>query len=421
MPISEDVLVVGGGIAGSTAALAAAETGASVRLVTYKKSTMRFASGLVDILGYTPDGEGPIADPYEALHSLPDDHPYSIVGEDAIREAFSLFDEVAGDLYVGSHTDANALLPTHGGTVKPTARYPKSAKHGLASDARDTLLVGFESLTDLDAPLAAKHMAAAGVPFDVRGVTVEFPVELRADAKVTRFAKTLDNDTDRVRRRLANAVRPHLDGAERVGFPSLLGDDHNDEVHEELAAELGVDVFEVPMGPPSLPGLRLEDRFFHALDEAGVRISAGNPAVDYETDESGDRIAAVYVDRKGQRVPYHAEQVVLATGGLVGKGIDSSRESVEEPIFGCHVPHAADRYEWFDVDAFGDHPFAKFGVVPDEELRPTGPEGNVEFENLRAAGGVVGGADFAAEKSGSGISLATGLVAGRNAGTEASQ
>ena len=34
----------------------------------------------------------------------------------------------------------------------------------------------------------------------------------------------------------------------------------------------------------------------------------------------------------------------------------------------------------------------------------------------RAAGGVVGGADVAAENSASGVSLATGLVAGRTAG-----
>jgi glycerol-3-phosphate dehydrogenase subunit B len=49
-------------------------------------------------------------------------------------------------------------------------------------------------------------------------------------------------------------------------------------------------------------------------------------------------------------------------------------------------------------------------------LRPTDPDGAVEFENLRAAGAVLGGADFAAEKSGCGISLATGYAAGRNAG-----
>ena len=107
---------------------------------------------------------------------------------------------------------------------------------------------------------------------------------------------------------------------------------------------------------------------------------------------------------------------MLATGGLVGGGIDTDRESVREPVFGCHVPHPDDRYDWAEGRAFGEHAFARFGVVPDGSLRPTGPDGEAAFENLRAAGSVLGGADFAAEKSGGGISLATGYVAGRTAG-----
>ncbi|MFC4356584.1 glycerol-3-phosphate dehydrogenase subunit GlpB [Halobium salinum] len=447
MPIREDVLVVGGGMAGATAALSAARTGASVRLVSYRKPTFRQASGLVDLLGYVPertDGDtsgdveggtdgsgsdtggrssGPVANPYDALSVLPDDHPYSVVGDDAVREAFDLFDEVAGDLYVGSHTDANALLPTHGGTVKPTARYPVSAAAGVASDDRSMLLVGFEGLTDFDAPLAAQHLRAAGVPFDVEGVQVRFPIRFRADAKVTRYARALDRDEEAARRRLVSRLEDHVEssGAERVGFPALLGDEQPATVREDLADRLGVDVFEVPMGPPSLPGMRLEDRLYAALDEAGVRMTTGNPVVDYEGEETDEdagsvRINAVLVDHKNNRVPYHAEQFVLATGGLVGKGITSSRERVMEPVFDCYVPHSEDRYDWSRADAFGDHPFARFGVVPDGELRPTTADGEAQFENLRAAGGVLGGADFAAEKSGSGVSLATGHVAGRTAG-----
>jgi glycerol-3-phosphate dehydrogenase subunit B len=420
MAIEEDVVVVGGGIAGSIAALAAARTGASVRVVTYKKSTLRHASGLIDVLGYA-DGEGPLADPYDGFDDLPDDHPYRVVGPDAVREGLALFDEVVGDEYLGDHTDANALVPTHGGAVKPTARYPRAAAGGVASDDRDMLLVGFSSMTDFEAPLAASHLAAAGVPFEVSGATIDFPRTFRADAKITRFAKALDSDEDvggrGTREALAAAVEPHLEGAERVGFPSLLGDDHRHEVRADLESYLGAEVFEVPMGPPSLPGLRLEDLLFDALDEAGVRISSGNKAVGYETDD--ENLSAVVVDRKGREVPYHADAVVLATGGLVGKGIGSSREGVREPLFDCYVPHPDDRYDWFVDDAFGDHPFAAFGVVPDDRLRPTRPDGHAEFENLFAAGGVVGGADVAREKSASGISLATGVVAGREAGETA--
>ncbi|WP_411963453.1 glycerol-3-phosphate dehydrogenase subunit GlpB [Haloferax sp. YSMS24] len=422
MAITDDVLVVGGGIAACTAALSAAETGARVRLLAHKTSTLRQASGLVDVLGYA-DGDGPFSDPFAGLDSLPDDHPYHVVGEDGIRDGLRLFDEAVGDAYRGGHTDTNALVVTHGGTVKPTARYPESVASGLASAAGDMLLVGVEGLTDFDAPVAADHLSAAGVPFDVRGVTVPFPKSFRSDAKVTRFAKALDRDEEvsgkTVRSVLAETVAAELDGETRVGFPAMLGDDHGEEVRDELAGRLGVPVFEVPTGPPSLLGLKLEDALFDALDEAGVRISTGNPAVGYEATDG--RIETVYVDQKSRQTPYEADQIVLATGGLVGKGLDSDRESVTEPVFGCHVPHPEDRYEWSETEAFGDHAFARFGVVLDDELRPVAEDGESHFENLRAAGGVVGGADVAREKSASGVSLATGAVAGRLAGEEASQ
>ncbi|WP_225334175.1 glycerol-3-phosphate dehydrogenase subunit GlpB [Halomicrobium urmianum] len=413
MAIESDVLVIGGGLAGLTAGISAAREGAHVRLITHKQSTLRQASGLVDVLGYV-DGE-PVADPFAAVPDLPADHPYRIVGESGVREGLALFDDVTD--YRGDHTDRNALVPTHGGTVKPTARYPASAAAGLASDDRDALLVGFETLVDFDAPLAADHLGAAGAPFAADGATVRFPGDLRPDAKVTRYAHLLDEnrpvDVDGRRlpacEALAERVRPHLDGHERVGFPAVLGDDDPAAVRAALAAELGADVFEVPMGPPSLPGLRLADRLYDALDEAGASLETGVPVVDHE---GGDRIERVLVDRKGATVPYAADQYVLATGGLVGKGVESDRGGVREPVFDCRVPHPADRYDWFEDGVFGDHAFARFGVDPDGELRPTDERGDPEFENVRAAGSVLGGYDFPAEKSGAGVSLATGRSAG---------
>jgi glycerol-3-phosphate dehydrogenase subunit B len=420
MAIESDVLVVGGGLAGLTSALAAADAGARTRLVSHKQSTLRHASGLVDVLGYTPDGEGPLADPFAAIPDLPDEHPYRTVGVEGVRAALAAFDDhVAG--YEGGHTDRNALVPTHGGTVKPTARYPASTAAGVASDDRDVLLVGFDALTDFHAPQAAAHLADAGVPFDVRGATVAFPGGLRADAKVTRYARLLDeNDAvdggeQPVRAVLADRVAAAMDGESRVGFPAVLGDEDAAGVRAALADRLDAAVFEVPMGPPSLLGLRLADALFDALDAAGASIETGNPVVGYE---GGDRIEHVVVEKQGAHVPYAADQYVLATGGLVGKGIDSDREAVSEPVFDCHVPHSSDRYDWFADDTFGDHAFARFGVDTDDDLRPVDAAESAEFENLRAAGAVLGGYDFAAEKSGGGVSIATGHAAGRAAAAE---
>jgi glycerol-3-phosphate dehydrogenase subunit B len=447
MAIEDDVTVVGGGLAGMTAALAAAREGADVRLLSHKDSTLKSASGLVDVLGYDANGNL-LAEPFEAISDLHESHPYQTVGVPTLREALALFDEVVGDLYRGGHTDRNALLPTHGGTVKPTARYPASAAAGVASDDRPVLLVGFETVTDFDAALAADHLRAAGVPFEVRGATVRFPGEFRADAARTRLADALDanerlelpsdsrgyTESLPAREALAEVTKDHLrgvsgseatggssglrsDGEERVGFPALLGQHAPDEVRADLEAELGAAVFEVPMGPPSIPGMRLEGALRRACREAGVRFTTGNPVVGFDPAETGDsgRIGAVRVERNGAVLPFHADQFVLATGGLVGKGVASDRDGVREPIFDCHVPHPADRYDWFEDDAFGDHPFARFGVETDGQLRPLDADGDPEFPNLRAAGAVLGGYDFAAEKSGAGVSLATGLAAGRTA------
>jgi len=421
MAIEEDVIVIGGGLAGSIAAIEAADGDATVRLITHKKSTLRHASGLIDVLGYL-DEEEPVADPFAAISELPDDHPYSIAGETAIRDGLDRFDTAVGDMYQGSHTDANALLPTFGGAVKPTARYPTAAAAGLASDSREMLVVGFEELTEYNASMLADHLERADVPFEATGVELNFPGEYANDSRVTRFAKRLDKpeevehdgQTMGAREALADAIKPHLGDAERVGLPAFLGDEHAAEVRSDLERALGVDVFEIPMGPPSFPGMRLADQLKHAVDEAGVRISAGNPVVGYETD--GDEIESVTVDSKGREVPHHAEEFILATGGLVGKGIDSERDgTVEEPIFDCHIPHSEDRYDWFDQEAFGDQPFAHFGVRIDEGMRPLDAGGNPEFANLRAAGGVVGGTDPVSEKSQSGISLTTAAVAGQRA------
>ncbi|MUV89602.1 glycerol-3-phosphate dehydrogenase subunit GlpB [Halapricum sp. CBA1109] len=405
MAIDSELLVVGGGLAGLTTAVTAAREGVDVRLVSYKQSTLRNASGLVDVLGYTPDGEGPLTDPFAAIPELPDDHPYRTVGVDGVRSAMDVFDEVTD--YRGGHTDTNALLPTHGGTVKPTARYPPGAAAGVASDDRDVLLVGLQSMTDFDAPHVAAHLEAAGVPFDVSGVTIQFPGDLQADAKVTRYAKLLETDPA-TRDGFVERIEANRSGQQRIGLPAVLGDDDHDRVRTHLESELGAAVFEVPSGPPSLPGLRLEDALFSALDSAGGSFETGNPVVDYEGD---DRIDHVLVEKSGTEVPYSADQYVLATGGLVGKGIDSDREGVYEPIFDCHVDHAEDRYEWFDGDVFGDHPFARYGVDTDDRLRVLDADGDPQFDNLRAAGGVLGGYDYAAEKSGSGVSIATGYHA----------
>jgi len=447
MAISSEVLVIGGGLAGITSAIAAAREGADVRLVCHKRTSLRQASGLIDGLGYVPprtkpeaadkitqrrkdfravranrgEYEGPLVRPSDGFSKLPESHPYSILGSEALDDGLAIFDDITGDQYRGGHTDSNALIPTFGGSIKPTARYPAAVAGGLASDDRSMCIVGFRSQTEFDARLIAANLEQAKVPFSVSGIEIEFAESLQADARITRLAKAFDHDETLsgtpIRETLVEAVKPQLDGAERVGFPAVLGDDRTEEVRSDLSDRLEAEVFEIPMGPPSLLGLRLEDLLYDALDAEGVKYETGNPVVDYQSQPgTSDRIDSVLVDHKGRDVPYYADQYILATGGLVGKGIESDRTRVREPLFDCYVPQPEDRYEWFVDDAFGDQPYAAFGVRPNGSMQPLAADGTPEFDNLYAAGSVVGGADIAREKSASGVSLATGVIAGRKAG-----
>ena len=414
------VTVVGGGLAGAVAALAAARhRDVGVRLLTAGETSLRAASGLVDVLGYAPGGEGPVADPFVAIPRLPEEHPYRTVGVDAVREALALFDGVAGGAYAGAGTDRNALVPTQLGNLKPTARYPTTVAPGVASREQRTTLVGFEELTGFDAALAADRLHAT-LPYEVWGTSVGLPVDLEGVPETTDLAAALDEAHgrdgareafERFHDELSRDILMHDDTDRRVGVPAVLGLDATEALRAELAATVESPVFEVPTGPPSVPGRRLERLLHEALGTAGVELLTGHRVTGAET--TGGDITALTTETDNGERRVETEAVVLATGGLVGGGVEGTPEAVQEPVFGCHVPAPEDRSAWAATAALGDHAFARFGVETDGRLRPLDAREEPEFGNLRAAGSVLGGYDFAAEKSGSGVSVATGYVAGR--------
>src|SRR5579871_1129897 len=110
-----------------------------------------------------------------------------------------------------------------------------------------------------------------------------------------------------------------------------------------------------------------------------------------------------------------ADAFVLATGRFVGGGLRGGRR-LTEPLLGLDVfldgrpaggdPRLPHRLALDSTPAFLS------GLRTDPALRPLDAGGAVPYENLRAAGAVLGGWDEAAGE-GMGVPLLTGWLAGR--------
>jgi glycerol-3-phosphate dehydrogenase subunit B len=101
---------------------------------------------------------------------------------------------------------------------------------------------------------------------------------------------------------------------------------------------------------------------------------------------------------------------VLATGGVASGGIVlDSRWQARETVLGLPLAGGVDPgAERFSPRYFDEHPFNAVGVAVDDGLRPVAPGGGRAAENVLVAGATLAGARPWKEKSGDGISLATG-------------
>ena len=111
---SYDVLVIGAGVAGLTAAARLAESGARVMLIAKGVGATHLAPGTVDVLGYGPDR---VERPGEAIGALEDGHPLKRLGADAVARSIDWFKRQfdGGPLGAYRYTGdlgENVLLPT---------------------------------------------------------------------------------------------------------------------------------------------------------------------------------------------------------------------------------------------------------------------------------------------------------------------
>ena len=406
-----DAVVVGTGLAGLTAAVRLAESGARVLVLAKGVGATHLSPGTIDVLGYSP---ARVERPAEALGALPATHPYSLVGADAVAAAVTWFKErvASGSLapyaYVGD-VDANFLLPTAVGVPRPSAVVPETMAAGDLRDGDPVYVVGFRALKDFHPALLADNLGRSGLGVKARATELELVPERRRDVNALGFARALDDPA--FRGDVVAQVVTRLAPGERVAFPAVLGIADPHGAWTALEQGLGRPVFEVPTLPPSVPGMRVFAILREALRRAGGSVVLNNVVIGAE--QAGGRVTALRT-RAGLREERRgADWVVLATGGFASGGLElDSRWSARETALGLPVagmPGAGEQR--FRPGYFDDHPMSRAGVAVDRELRPVDASGERALENVLVAGATLAGAEPWREKSGDGLSLATGYRA----------
>lgn len=380
-----------------------AEGGARVCVLAKGVGSTHLAPGTIDVLGYAPERvDSPAAALPELVAARPD-HPYALLGLDAVADALRWFGACAeagplpGYRYVGE-LERNLLLPSAIGALRPSALVPETMAGGDAGAADRVCVVGARALRDFHPALCAANLTRAGIP--ARAVEVEIDVE-RADENALGLARRFDDPAWRAG--FAARLALKLQADERVvGLPAMLGARDPHAAWSDLEQRLGRRVFEIPTLPPSVPGIRLFEILRAALRRAGGRLVMGAEVVDAE--RSGPSVTAVVSRAGGHDVRYAAPWFVLAAGGFASGAIElDSHWVTHERVLGLPLRGVpAPGEPRFLADYAAEQPMARVGVAVDGDLRAEGAD------NVLVVGAALPGAVPWREASGEGIALASG-------------
>jgi glycerol-3-phosphate dehydrogenase subunit B len=369
------VVVIGGGFAGYSAALAARRAGAEVTMVARAPGATALYAGAMEIV-----------DDLESILGTQPHHPFTRLGLDAVRiateldsaiQAIRLALEKGGLKLEGGWRGRGFYADIHG-LARPGNLVPATVAGGelRALAGRRVAVVGVPEVGDYDAASTAQALKELhGVDAFAEDVSIpNLPMSASLTDLYGRRAPALS------KARAASVAYP-------PGFTNLPDDS-----------------FELLAAPPSPHGWRLQQV---------IGLGAVKAEVQSFESERG-RITAA---RAGDRL-FRADAFVLAAGHHIGGGIRGGRKP-SEPLLDLGVFHegvlaSAGGARLRHLEYLDPAAEMQSGLLTDTQLRPLNEEGVAPYTNLYAAGAVLGGYDYAGA-CGFGVPLLTGWLAGTRA------
>lgn len=399
-----DLIVIGMGLSGLMAAKTATEANQKVLIIGKGMGGLTLFSNTIDLLGEIPERMKWKDGLFRWIEDHPD-HPYGKVGLEKIEEALFSFSTLFPPPYTfQSKNETNSLIPTGGGAFRPTLLIPSTLMRGITVREKKTLLIGFKGYKDFFAHRLADQLNG-------RGAILSLPEASQTEISATALARWMEQAS--FREFIGTEVKKRLREEELIGFPALLGVKDPTGVKKDLEKKIGVSLFEIPVLPPSIPGLRIFNRFKERLIQRGVTFLLGYSVT--KANLKGRRCEGVEISHPPLLTTYSADQYILATGRFTGGGLKADPDGISESVFHLPVSQPDSQEGWFNKSFFDTHPIHRSGILIDSSFRPIDENGRPIFENVRVAGTILAHQNWIEEKSREGIEIATGYWAAKQA------
>ncbi|MBI1909983.1 MAG: anaerobic glycerol-3-phosphate dehydrogenase subunit B [Deltaproteobacteria bacterium] len=427
--MSQRVVIIGSGLAGAAAVVAARKSGAEVVLIPGRPGATSLSSGAWDLAApflSQPDGRWDemetTAEILKKIFHHDGEHPYRLFGEfdegsQRLLEEVRLFQkelplEMVGD---GGRTQ---LLLTPLGTLKTTNYCQKTMAAGDLLSLREAhlMIAGFQG-SPFSPSLVQKGLQASlrfqKVPYikEVSAGRVELPGVEGRNLGSFEIARFMEENHRLVAASLAKLCKGK--GFTHLALPPFIGLKRSAELLREMEQEIGLPCFELAAVPVSVPGFRLGLALNEMVASLGATIQSGR-VTGFLEEKQKIRFLKVQPEQ-GPEIKVDGDRFVLATGKFIGGGIEREEEFRETifdlPLFCKGEPVRKTFIGRLTNEKFLDpQPVFSVGLRCDSDFRPQGG-----VDNLYAAGSLLGGYDTTTGGTSAGVAIATGMAAGRRA------
>ena len=406
-----DTIIIGGGLAGLICGLRLQKAGQNCAIVSSGQSALHFSSGSFDLLGRLPDGT--IVDkPLEAMESLGENHPYSIIGKEKVAAYAAEAPKMLKDLGIGVTGDASAnswrITPT--GERKPSWLTlddftPLASRDSKIGDK--ILIVNILGYLDFNTKFLADSFEKQNSVCRISSIKLDEMERLRknpSEMRASNIARVMDREE--VWTKAAEQIKGMIKDEDTIVLPAVFGL-KDPSVPEKIRKSIGVKTMFVATMPPSVPGIRTQMTLKAEFEKAGGRFLLGDTVTDAVFGQDG-KIESIETANFGD-IRMYADNFVLATGSFFSKGMIATPEKVYEPVFGIDLTFGEKREDWFDRNFWNRQDYISYGAKVNSSLNPS--IDGMTINNLYVAGSLLGGSNTLYEGSGGGIAIISAMAA----------